>query len=84
MLASVANAGRRPWYRDESVELLVAMMIVSTWVVTLVGACLGIAGLCQPKRRKAFAGVGLFLNLSVLVLPFALVLLGIAASVTFR
>jgi hypothetical protein len=66
---------------EESPEaMLVGGAMLLGLVVALVGAILGVVGLCQQHRKKIFAVLGLCFNLLVLLGAAGLVVVGIMLS----
>jgi hypothetical protein len=58
------------------------VLILVAGVVALIGTGLGISGLCQRKRRPAFAILGLCINGLLLLGVIVIVLFAIFAAVT--
>ena len=84
MFAVFAYAGyvglQTPGGLDESspAALVIGLGIILTCGLLLVGAAVGAVGLFDKRRKKAFAIVGVVLNLLIVVGTIGLILLGLS------
>jgi hypothetical protein len=56
---------------------VLALLILGGVFVSVVGAVLGVVGLCQAKRNKLFAGLGVALNAVIVVGIVGLMCIGL-------
>jgi hypothetical protein len=68
MVASMVSQAQRSRVRPEDPELAMAgCTVIAAGVLALVGAILGLVGVNQQNRRRAFAVAGLIINVLVLL-----------------
>ncbi len=62
---------------DSPVSIVLGLGLIGGLALNVVGIALGIAGLCQPRRNKVFAGLGVGIGACLFVGVLLILVLGL-------